>query len=706
MPESALHPAFSADPVGHFHLYYYELLARLLGNLHRGTKRSADQRLTGLFTAYPFLAGYAQMLADLSGRPINDQAAWWAEQIAALEARVPGHLPLRALRQVPGLGPEQVRLLMAVGAVEEDIRFGAVFAALQEPLEARSPCLGLLGWLVGEPDSPLSDPWLAVRPLIEAGLVQVVNRSDPRTEWRLSVPPVIWDALRGRPVDVPAPGLTRLTADHFPALEEVVLPTSLYEQLTPVPAMIGDHARSGEGMLSAIILRGMKGVGRLTTLGALARASGRDVLLCERLDETTRPLIGPLAVLMHALPVLRLDPGPSETLDLPLLAGYDGTVGITLGRTGGVQGALTIHALTLTLPPPDDEARARLWVATGAPLVPEDASHIVSQFVLTGGLISQVASMARAYAALDGREAIGTYDVQQAARSLNRQALDTLATGLESVRGWEDLVVSTAVMDELLALELRCRQRERLFHETGPAFRRNLNRGVRAMFSGPSGTGKTLAARALAAALNKDIYRVNFDATVSKYIGETERNLNEVFSRAEELDVILLIDEGDGLLTRRTDVSNANDRYANLETNYLLQRLESYEGIVVITTNASQRIDTAFLRRLDVVIEFSRPEKTERLALWRAHLPQHSAISPDLLDDIAARCALTGGQIRNASLVVALLALDANRPAGDEDLLAALQREYRKAGAAYPLTRSNHAARQSDRLRALLDSYS
>ena len=149
----------------------------------------------------------------------------------------------------------------------------------------------------------------------------------------------------------------------------------------------------------------------------------------------------------------------------------------------------------------------------------------------------------------------------------------------------------------------------------------HLNYGVRALFSGPSGTGKTLAARLLASALQMDLYRLDLSAVVNKYIGETEKNLNQIFARAEELDVILLLDEGDALLTQRTEVSNANDRYANLETNYLLQRLKSFEGILIVTTNAGDRIDSAFQRRMDVVISFPPPDATERWVIWQLHLP-------------------------------------------------------------------------------------
>jgi SpoVK/Ycf46/Vps4 family AAA+-type ATPase len=209
--------------------------------------------------------------------------------------------------------------------------------------------------------------------------------------------------------------------------------------------------------------------------------------------------------------------------------------------------------------------------------------------------------------------------------------------------------------------------------------------GVRALFTGPSGTGKTLAARVLASVLQMDLYRVDLSSVVNKYIGETEKNLNRLFTRAEELDVLLLIDEGDALLTQRTNVQTSNDRYANLETNFLLQRLESYSGIVVITTNAGDRIDSAFQRRMDVVIEFRAPEPAERWAIWQLHLPAEHRVDHGLLREIAARCALTGGQIRNTILHASVLALQHGGGITSELLESAVRREYRKTGGVYPM---------------------
>ncbi len=684
---------------GHFLLHFYAVVARLLAHLATaGIRQGEGKKDEGAFGQFSFLAGYQAVLQTYSPASMSPKSAgaWWDTHIADWEAGVEGHLPLRALVEEADLSTDAVRLLIAVGLIEEDIRFGALFASLQEPLAARRPCIGILGWLLSDGEGIPGDAWPTCRILLDMGLLLVENRGDPRAEWVLRVPPAIWDALRGRPFVRPAAGMTLQRADDFPPVEDLIQPPALHGQVMHVPELL----RIGE--VKALAIRGMNGSGRRTLLGALARALGRDLLLWEdgKPGDDSWRLLGPLATLTGAMPVLRCDPGPGETLDLPAFPGYSGPAGITLGRSGGLRGPLIAHSLSLNLPPPDSQARRRFWQAAQVPVAPETLEQIVGRFLLTGGHIRRAAALSLAYARLDNRLEITLGDVQQATRALNRQALETLATPLEPTHDI-DLVVGTATAQELKTLEVRCRRREELREHSGPAFSHNLNRGVRAMFSGPSGTGKTLAARVLAAALQMDLYRVDLAAVVNKYIGETERNLNQVLSRAEELDVILLLDEGDALMTKRTEVRNANDRYANLETNYLLQRLENYEGIVIITTNAGNRIDTAFLRRLDVIISFAPPEASERWQIWQSHLPSSHAISPVFLEEVSTRCALTGGQMRNAALHAALLALNDGGQVGDAHLEAALQREYRKAGAAYPMPPKTTTGSQVDRLRRL-----
>jgi SpoVK/Ycf46/Vps4 family AAA+-type ATPase len=282
-----------------------------------------------------------------------------------------------------------------------------------------------------------------------------------------------------------------------------------------------------------------------------------------------------------------------------------------------------------------------------------------------------------------GRQAADT-DVLEALRTLNREALDALARRVPAEGDWSCLSASPRTLNELQHLESRCRHREHLpaMLEAVPAV------GVRALFTGPSGTGKTLAARLLAARLQKDLYQLDLSAVVNKYIGETEKNLSRVLEAAEELDVILLLDEGDALLGQRTDVQNANDRYANLETNFLLQRFESYEGILLVTTNArAGRIDSAFERRMDVTVEFHPPDEEERWGLWNSHLPRGRDVNEDFLSEVVSRCDFSGGQIRNATLHAALLALDNGGIISTAALEAAIRREYMKQGGVCPLRR-------------------
>lgn len=654
------HPAITdeAEAVTHFRLHLDSVIVHLLSRLN-----------DSYYASFPFLTGYQPVL----------EAQQYDRRIADCEL-TQAHLPLRALRQ--SLSDDAVWVLVAAGLIEEDFRFGAVFASLQEPLLSRRPCIGLLNWLL-----PDVDVWAACRDMIDASLLVVDNMQEARAEWVVRVPSAVWDAARGHPVSQPAAGLSWQRAETFPDLDSLVLPANLRQQVLHLPDLIE------MGQVQTLVLRGMTGSGRRTIAGAVAKAMRRDVLVCELddLPDESRRLIGPLATLIGAMPVLRCNPAPGDALAMPTLAGYSGPVAIAPGRVGGLRGSRMTHALTLTLPPPDRAARQQFWQQTEAAIDSAEINQISQRFLLTGGLIHRAAQLGQSYAALDNRDALSVHDVQMALRAINRQSLETLATPLEGAGGWADLVVSAIIRQELRVLEARCLQRESLREQAGRAFTSNLNRGVRALFSGPSGTGKTLAARVLASELQMDLYRVDLASVVNKYIGETERNLNEVFSRAEELDVVLLLDEGDSLMSQRTDVRSSNDRYANLETNYLLQRLENYEGIVIITTNAAQRIDQAFMRRLDVVIDFSLPETAERGLLWALHLPGDHAISTAFMDDVVNRCNLSGGQIRNAALYATLLALDGGQRVTDDHLKLALQREYRKAGAAYPY----HDARQS-----------
>jgi ATPase family associated with various cellular activities (AAA) len=546
-----------------------------------------------------------------------------------------------------GLDRDAVAIWFAAGLIEEDPRFGGLFGALQNSPDQHRPTLSLLTALWRE-EADCGEVRARLRQLIELGLIQPVNPEAPRMEWMIEAAPSLWDALRGeRPAR-----LYRAPGDLAP-IGDLVLTPEARRLLESLPKLLES------GQVRCVTIRGPRRNGRRTAAGALARALGKGLLEIPGKQAPPRAL----PILLDALPVFVPDLAPGETFEAPQ---WDLPFAVALEKHGGVSGPAGI---TVNLELPGVALRSKLWAS--------DAPGVAERFRMTSGNIRRAADLARCYAAIEGRAAFGRDDVRDAARALNRQALETIAVAVPCDGGWERIGVADDTMAELQTLEMRCRHRERL----------GGNCGVRALFTGPSGTGKTMASRLLASTLGMDLYRLDLSAVVNKYIGETEKNLNQVFARAEELDVILLLDEGDALLTQRTSVQSSNDRYANLETNFLLQRIESFEGILVVTTNAAGRIDSAFQRRMDVVVDFRPPEASERWVIWQLHLPPDHRVDPRWLEEVAQRCVFTGGQIRNAVLHAATLALDRGETLATAHVEDGVAREYRKSGAVCPLRR-------------------
>jgi SpoVK/Ycf46/Vps4 family AAA+-type ATPase len=289
---------------------------------------------------------------------------------------------------------------------------------------------------------------------------------------------------------------------------------------------------------------------------------------------------------------------------------------------------------------------------------------------------------------VDGDDERALRLLDRVAASVRVRAHHGLCAGVRLVRPaarWSDLVVSVDQAAQLREAVGRLLHQGRVIDEWGFLARRRGARGVRMLFAGPPGTGKTLSAEVLAGAMGTDLLVVDISRVVSKWIGETEKNLAEVFDVAERTQAVLLFDEADALFGKRTEVSDARDRYANLETAYLLTRLESFEGLAVLATNLRQNIDPAFLRRLEFVIDFSEPTAGQREALWRAHLPVDAPLAADLdLGELATRYAVVGAAIRNAAVAAAFLAAGERSAITRAHVARALRREYDKAGKAFP----------------------
>ncbi|MCK6500448.1 MAG: ATP-binding protein, partial [Nitrospira sp.] len=262
-------------------------------------------------------------------------------------------------------------------------------------------------------------------------------------------------------------------------------------------------------------------------------------------------------------------------------------------------------------------------------------------------------------------------------RRLARPRLDDLAERIESNATWDDLVLPPAQTATLRNVAAQVRHRFKVYEQWG--FRGKIARGlgITALFAGVSGTGKTLAAEVLAGELGLDLYRIDLSSVVSKYIGETEKNLRRVFDAAEAGGAVLLFDEADALFGKRTEVKDSHDRYANIEVSYLLQRMEAYRGLAILTTNLKNVLDTAFLRRIRFVVQFPFPDQTQRAEIWRRVLPDKTPCGALNLSRLA-QLSVAGGNIRNIALNAAFLAAEARQSVGMDHLLAATRSEYAK----------------------------
>jgi hypothetical protein len=294
-------------------------------------------------------------------------------------------------------------------------------------------------------------------------------------------------------------------------------------------------------------------------------------------------------------------------------------------------------------------------------------------------LVSQFSLPARAIrvAAAEAARTGGADAAWDAARSRAREGLDGLAARVPGIAGWDDLILPADTEDLLRALKSQVVHRHTVFEEWGLRTGTMRGSGVSALFAGPSGTGKTLAAEVLASELRLDLFRVDISQLVSKYIGQTEKNLRKVFSAASSGGCVLLFDEADALFGKRSEVKDSHDRYANIEVSYLLQLMESYRGLAILTTNLRENLDRAFLRRLNFVITFPLPDAAERERIWRRLMPA-TMPTVDVRHDRLARLAVPGGVIRNIVLSAAFRAAEDGGPVGMGHLLAAARQECTK----------------------------
>jgi len=587
---------------------------------------------------------------------------------AYLAAPAPVDQPLVSLGRQIGLTPAEMLAVETAVAVEDGLMAGRAIAMLQAPLGGSRPTIGLLSAMLSElAGHDASVDALGGGQAIESGVLQFAGDHSPLPERSVAVPRPIALALRGRDSSWPGALIGMGETPQTPLPESVVKLCALHGRAL---------SSSSERLL--VIRSGSRAEAK-STAQEIARGMGRRPLFIES-DKIAG--LGPWLFLRGLLPVYCMELGPSERRHVPSISFYTGPVLAVCGPDGHVDNEAGA-AWNWTLPVPPREERRQLWAKAlgNGQLARELADH----YRHGTGRIAHLGRLARYGATLRGRGKPAHEDVRAAAWTGEGAGLSSLAQPLPDEIHDEALVIPGSVRDDLNRLVLRCRSRDGLTEGLGASASTRYRPGVRALFVGPSGTGKTLAAGWLATRLGLPLYRVDLASVTSKYIGETEKNLAQLLARAEQAEVVLLFDEADSLFGKRTDVKEANDRFANAQTNYLLQRIESFDGITILTSNSQGRFDPAFSRRLDAIVDFPLPGPEERRGLWQSHLGATHEIPAADLNRVAGVADLCGGNIRNVVLLAAVLARSQKRPIRYADLAQGLEGEYRKLGRQMPL---------------------
>ncbi|RKT12252.1 ATPase family protein associated with various cellular activities (AAA) [Streptomyces sp. 1114.5] len=596
-----------------------------------------------------------------------------------------------------GLLPVDLDLLLVALAPDLDTRFEQLYGYLNDDLTRRRATIGLALELCGLPGAGAGRSRFSVRaPLIAGGLLEVGEPERPLLSRTLRVPDRVTAHLlgddepdgalagvarRAAPEERPWPGVDRPAADRLRAVAACGGPVHLLDRAgTAGPLAVAALAADGPPPLvvdaAALAARPAGGVVRV--LAREARLAGCGVVL------------GPLD---------RLEPERPERAALvrELCAELAGAPSVQ-EASGRVAVPLVVHGpqvwdpawarespVVVTVPPPNARDRTEQWAralagesADGA--LPPELAEAVAAYRVDQEQLERAAAVAARTAAAE-RRPVRAEDLRTAVRAQNGAGLARLARRIEPAVGWADLVLPEPTAGRLRELVLRARHRDQVLGQWRMRPGGGRGNGVIALFAGESGTGKTMSAEVVAAELGMELYVVDLSTVVDKYIGETEKNLERIFTEASQVNGVLLFDEADALFGKRSQVKDAHDRHANVETAYLLQRMESFEGIALLTSNLRANLDEAFTRRLDVIADFPLPDEAQRRVLWDRCLGPRLPRGDDLdLDFCARNFELTGGSIRACAVSAAYLAAGTGAPLGMAQLVAAVVGEYRKLG--------------------------
>ena len=657
----------------------------------RATDPETDDRFRGLYISQVHVD---RLLAEKAGPVAPDPGAAKArdeiEAAADAAEREGADLRLRRLARNFHLDDIDIELLLIAMAPDVDARFERLYGYLQDDVSRRRASVGLGLELCGLPSSSAyARSRLAPgAPLVNEYLVQVEENDRPVLTRPLRVPDRVAAHLLGSDIpDAVVAALAYQCEQAAPDLAATLVRWMRDEPSTESPSPLTGGGRGG-GRLAYI--RERPGASGAALASSAFAQVGRPTLALdlERLrPEDDLPIVAALTAREAGLTGAGVVAGPVEVLiarGLPAVRAFSEmpSMVVLVGARSWDPGWARDVPFICEAPIPDATQRAELWRRNLNGDTPPglDLAGTMAQFRLTAEQVHRAALAARMEA--HAREIpLDEDELKAGARAQNAAGLERLARRIQPAVGFVDLVLPPDTMAQLKELLTRARYREQVldvWKMGGPAARR---RGLTALFAGPSGTGKTMAAEVLASELGLDLYTVDLATVVDKYVGETEKNLDRIFAEAERVNGVILFDEADALFGKRSEVSDAHDRYANVEVAYLLQRMELFDGIAILATNLRSNLDEAFTRRLDSLVDFPEPEREYRLKLWERSLGTAMPRAGDLdLAFLAESFKLAGGGIRNIVVAAAYAAAEQGQPLSMAHLIRATQREYLKMG--------------------------
>jgi SpoVK/Ycf46/Vps4 family AAA+-type ATPase len=625
------------------------------------------------------------------------------------------HLALPRLVQLFQLTPFDIDTLLLCLAPELDLKYEKLYAYLQNDVTRKKPSLDLaLHLLCTSFDEKLQarSRLLAEAPL---QLEHLVAYADDGVHESLSslARPLRLDArilhylLEMETMDE---HLTAFTTAVMPraSLDTLLLPADFTARLVRLfhAQCTAQNAKGQPGPLW-FCFQGPAGVGKTYTAEALCHARGLNLLIADVAQMVAHGALEPMHVSRlcrearlrtaavyfdHADVLLGSDDKTARvrSVFLRLIGAFPGIVFIdTVRPWESSSHAYDIASFHVVFPKPDYALRKQSWETflfngNGHAIASdEQLDHLVDTFDFTVGKIRQAVADAHRLAVIRDPDTpeIATSDLYQACYTQSHTRLTTMARKVTPLYTWDDIVLPRNCLEQLQEICAQARYRQQVFEHWGFKRKVALGKGLSVLFVGPSGTGKTMAADIIANDLGLELYKIDLSGVVSKYIGETEKNLSQIFEAAEQSNAALFFDEADAIFGKRSDIKDAHDRYANIETNYLLQRMEEYEGIVILASNFPKNIDDAFTRRLRFIVEFPLPDESSRLQIWQHIFPADMPRSNDLdIDFLSRKLKLSGGHIKNIALNAAFLAAANSGVMDMEDIIRATKREFHKMG--------------------------